>query len=189
MIATKGVIGALSTALIGAALLVAIPVAAGSAAMSDAEASRLTRQAVSAAIAKKYSGEQMSPDMLRARRVGEWEDSLGQLRLRATRQPGDPIYFYRITDEGWFAPKPDEVVVVTAQDGHREWVVAVSSTSGTVFGLYGFDDAPAVFNRLIRECGIKGPDENDAVEIALQDGTRTRRSESRFKLARNEASR
>jgi hypothetical protein len=67
---------------------------------------------------------------------------LGKIRRRA--------YFYDVVDGGYWVTRNE----ATYSTPSRRWLVAVSTDDGTAFGLEGFTDPEATFNKLMLNVGV-----------------------------------
>lgn len=89
---------------------------------------------------------------LNTRRLEDLEDDLffSQRKIRGQIKKG--AYFYRV-ENGGYQITPDEVTF--RPRSARSWYIAVSTTDGEAFGLYGFKDANDGFQTLIARIPVE----------------------------------
>jgi len=89
---------------------------------------------------------------LNTKRLEDLEDDLFAAQVKIRGQIKKGAYFYRV-ENGGYQITPDEVTY--RPHSAQSWYVAVSTTDGESFGLYGFKDADAGFQRLISKIPIE----------------------------------
>lgn len=90
-------------------------------------------------------------ELLRAHRREDLEDELFEAQLKIKGKIAKAAYFYEVTREGSYVLSPEEFIKVSSADGHFLRLVAVSTTTGQTYLLFGFDAAFSEFNRLSKE--------------------------------------
>jgi hypothetical protein len=91
------------------------------------------------------------PD-LNTKRLEDMEDDLfsAQIKVRGKIKKG--AYFFRV-ENGGYQITPDEVTY--RPHSAQSWYVAISTVDGEAFGLYGFKDSEAAFQRLISRIPVE----------------------------------
>lgn len=123
-------------------------------------------KAVATDLVRKKMGFEAS-HQLRATRREEWEDELFRLQVKVKGQIAKAVYFFEITESGYFVLSPDEAVYVSSADGERIWTVAIPRKDESAYGLYGFSDGEAEFRRLVSNARLDVRSEADAETAAL----------------------
>ena len=123
------------------------------AAPSDEQARALAMETVA-----KASG--ISKTDLTTKRMEGLEDNLFFSQEKILGRIRKGAYFYKVEDGGWQIT-PNEAM---HRDPSRSWYVAVSTTDGETFGLFGFKDANDAFNRLVKKIPVEV---KDAVEANI----------------------
>ena len=105
--------------------------------------------------------------LLRATRKANWEDDLFHLQEKVKGHFAKAVYFFEVTEDGYFILSPEEVVHVGSFDGYSRWTVAVARSDGEVIGLYGFSDPELGYQQLVRHSRLSVRSEADAESAAL----------------------
>ncbi len=121
---------------------------------SDEQARALATEAVS-----KTMG--VSKSKLNTKRLEDLEDDLFYFQEKILGRIRKGAYFYRVENGGWQVTPND--VTYTAPSS-QAWYVAVSTTDGETFGLFGFKDGDAAFQRLMTKVPVEI---KDAVEANI----------------------
>ncbi|MGB7621535.1 MAG: hypothetical protein WBN92_04215 [Terriglobia bacterium] len=90
---------------------------------------------------------------LNTRRLENLEDDFFSFQRLIKGQIKKAAYFYHVQDGGWHIISPDEVTYSTHSS--RVWYVAISTTDGEAFGLFGFKNATEDFTRLVTKLPVE----------------------------------
>jgi hypothetical protein len=128
--------------------------------LAYAEAAPSDEQARALAIEIVAKANGISKTELTTKRMEGLEDNLFFSQEKILGRIRKGAYFYKVENGGWQITPND----VTYRAPSRSWYVAVSTTAGETFGLFGFKDANDAFSRLVGKIPVEL---KDAVEASI----------------------
>ena len=117
------------------------------------------------AIRKKINFSESKP--FRIHRREDLEDDLFGLQVKIKGQIAKAVFFYEVTENGYFVLSPNEAIYATSNDGSLSWVAAISTKTGELYGLSGFENSELAFNRLAKDAKLSISTEGQAYLYAL----------------------
>lgn len=104
--------------------------------------------------------------LLRAHRREDLEDNLFGFQVKTAGKIAKAVYFFEMSETGYFVLSPEEAIYVISNDGELKWLVAISTTTGQPYTLYGFKDAESEFNKLVQDANLSITNRSDAESFA-----------------------
>lgn len=103
---------------------------------------------------------------LRAHRREDLEDNLFGFQIKTVGKIAKAVYFFEMSETGYFVLSPEEAINVISNDGELKWLVAISTITGQSYTLYGFKDAELEFNKLVHATNLLITNRSDAEGFA-----------------------
>ncbi len=134
-------------------------------AVSSAQVGELAAKEIAANYVRELTSQDAS-DPLRVSRREDWEDDLFSIQLRIVGRIAKAAYFFEVTTDGTYVLSPDKAITVTTSHGTRRYVVAVSTSTGEAFALYGLPHPEIGFQMLAVRSNLRIESDYDARNFA-----------------------
>ena len=134
-------------------------------AVSSAQVGELAAKEIAANYVRELTSQDAS-DPLRVSRREDWEDDLFSIQLRIVGRIAKAAYFFEVTTDGTYVLSPDKAILRVSSHGTMRYVVAVSTSTGEAFALYGLPHPEIGFQLLAVRSDLRIESDYDASNFA-----------------------